>query len=183
MCCGAGGWSIPLIEDNWDVVGVDIKKTHYPGKLIIDDIKNLNGRQFKNLDLIIGSPPCVDFSYARYASIRIHGKEPDPENGLVLIREFERIVREAQPKVWLMENVRVMEKSYNKKPVWRFFVSKGGKRSLWGNIVFPGLVPDFRFKHKIRDIDGWEKTRWMRSFIPYNIARFVVNVVTEKLSG
>lgn len=171
------------MEDGWDVVGVDIKKTHYPGTLILQDIKNLKGGLFRNhYDLIIGSPPCVDFSNARFKSMHVHGKKPDPKEGMILIREFERIIEEAQPKIWIMENIRVMENHYERKPIWHFYISKGGKRSLWGNLCFPPLAPDFRFRHKIKEINGWDQTRWMRAFIPYNIARFVVNVVTKQLS-
>jgi DNA (cytosine-5)-methyltransferase 1 len=46
---------------------------------------------------IIGGPPCQDFSRAR--------REPPTGHGLKMIREFARVVTEAQPAWWLMENV------------------------------------------------------------------------------
>jgi DNA (cytosine-5)-methyltransferase 1 len=46
---------------------------------------------------IIGGPPCQDFSRARRA--------PPTGHGLAMLKEFGRLVTEAQPLWWLMENV------------------------------------------------------------------------------
>lgn len=46
---------------------------------------------------VIGGPPCQDFSRARRA--------PPTGHGLAMLKEFGRIVLEAQPLWWLMENV------------------------------------------------------------------------------
>ena len=46
---------------------------------------------------VIGGPPCQDFSRARRA--------PPTGYGLAMLKEFGRIVLEAQPDWWLMENV------------------------------------------------------------------------------
>lgn len=47
--------------------------------------------------LVIGGPPCQDFSSARRS---------DPTgNGEAMLKEFKRVVREAEPDAWLMENV------------------------------------------------------------------------------
>jgi len=48
-------------------------------------------------DGVIGGPPCPDFSRARRTAPTGYGLE--------MIGEFERVVREAQPLWWLMENV------------------------------------------------------------------------------
>ena len=46
---------------------------------------------------VIGGPPCQDFSSARRS---------DPTgNGLAMLGEFSRVVREAEPEWWLCENV------------------------------------------------------------------------------
>lgn len=49
-------------------------------------------------DGIIGGPPCQNFSDAN--------RRRDTDEGDRLLREFLRIVTEAQPEWWLMENVR-----------------------------------------------------------------------------
>ena len=46
---------------------------------------------------VIGGPPCQDFSRARRA--------PPTGYGLAMLKEFGRVVTEAQPVWWLMENV------------------------------------------------------------------------------
>jgi DNA (cytosine-5)-methyltransferase 1 len=46
---------------------------------------------------VIGGPPCQDFSRAR--------RRPPTGHGLAMLREFDRIVTEAQPDWWLLENV------------------------------------------------------------------------------
>lgn len=182
LFCGMGGWSIPFLEDGDDVIGVDIednKYHHYPGPKIIQDIRTIDGRRFKDFDLIIGSPPCNEFSISKERSIGRGHSTRDIEKGLELIREFHRIVREAQPKFWAMENVTRLEHYIPDKPIWMFMVSKGGKRSLWGNLNI-GLTPNYVFHRKIRDIGGWAKTRPLRAKIPYVIACMVRDAVKRR---
>jgi len=179
LFCGMGGWSIPFLEDGDFVVGVDIVNVGYPGNLILQDVRTLDGKRFRGFDLIIGSPPCSAFSHARHKSKHIHGREPCFEEGIELVNEFWRIVEEAKPAFYAMENIKALTKWYNKPYQWEFYISKGGKRCIWTNIPLPALIPDFRFKHKVRDIPGWNKTRPLRSLIPYPIARFVADCVKQ----
>jgi DNA (cytosine-5)-methyltransferase 1 len=46
---------------------------------------------------VIGGPPCQDFSAARRA--------PRTGHGIAMLKEFARVIIEAQPSWWLMENV------------------------------------------------------------------------------
>jgi len=178
LFCGAGGWSVPFWYAGDHCVGIDIVNCGYPAKFIKKDIRDLDGRQFKGFDLVIGSPPCSEFSNAKERSIGYHPNKVkrNVNGGLELIYEFERIVKEAEPKFWLMENVVQLAKYYDKKPNSSFKMSKGGKRLIWSNIQLPPFI-EFYPRHKIREIYGWEKQRWWRSFIPYPIARFVADVV------
>jgi hypothetical protein len=75
-----------------------------------------------------------------------------------------------------MENIKALTKYFKIKPDWHFMISKGGKRCLWTNIPL-SLTNELRFSHKIRDIPGWDKTRWQRSYIPYPIAKYVADNV------
>lgn len=68
------------------IFGSDIRTEHYPP-----------GR----FDGIIGGPPCQAFSRLAHM-VRHNGYEPKFGN---LIPEFERVVREAQPRWFVMENV------------------------------------------------------------------------------
>lgn len=77
--------------------GGDIRSFHVP--------KSFNG--------VIGGPPCQDFSNARRTA-------PTGE-GLAMLNEFKRIVGEAQPDWWLLENVeRVPDVAINGYTTQRF---------------------------------------------------------------
>lgn len=66
-----------------------------PDILLGGDVRNFHGVPNK-FDGIIGGPPCKVFSNALQGQVSNH---------LNLIPEFERIIRESEPKWWVMENV------------------------------------------------------------------------------
>ncbi len=115
LFCGAGGLSEGLEQAGFAAkVGVDFDKNaiatyklnHPDAAVVLDDIANVTGSQLKalagseDIDLIAGGPSCQGFS--------THGKriEDDPRN--FLFKHFVRLVREIQPKMFLMENVKGM---------------------------------------------------------------------------
>lgn len=185
MFCGKwGGWSKPFVDDGDEVWGLDNRdfaKT-YCGNFIQADIRELDGYGFSDADLIIGSPPCSEFSIAKELTI-VKGGKRDIQKGLELIHQFERFVKEARPDHWAMENVDRLEKWY-RPPDWRFKMSKRGRRGLWTNIDLP-LAPDYSpqrvfgisretyEKHKLKRRLSVEE----RGHIPYPIARFVADSV------
>ena len=66
-----------------------------PDKLFGEDIRGWHVLPDR-FDGVIGGPPCQAFSRAKGTGNPVQGN---------LIPEFERIVREAKPKWWVMENV------------------------------------------------------------------------------
>lgn len=65
------------------------------------DIRNLDERSVPNADIIIGGPPCVAYSNANRKNI-------DSEEGeakRLLIEDYIKVVKEKQPKVFVIENV------------------------------------------------------------------------------
>ncbi len=187
LFCGLGGWSIPFVEDGDEVIGIDIVNfKEYPGKLIIKDIREIQGRDFYNYDLIIGSPPCNEFSVVKEIW-KGTKNERNVEKGLELIKEFIRVIKEAKPKIWLMENVKnLYDKGWYRKvkglgePIDFFRISKRGYRCLWGNIkihIPEELYPETDIWRRY----GW-KTRPYRAKIPYPIARYIANEVKKILS-
>lgn len=109
---GCGGISVGFeMNDEIDVVGaIDFNKSacvtyeyNFPkAKVINGDIKaiSVESTGFKDIDIIIGGPPCQGFS-----SLNRHQKlEDDPRN--VLFFEFLRFVKELRPKAILIENVK-----------------------------------------------------------------------------
>lgn len=67
-----------------------------PDLLLGQDVRTL--RLDPNyFDGIIGGPPCQDFSRAR--------RRPPTGHGVAMLTEFGRLITEAQPAWWLLENV------------------------------------------------------------------------------
>ena len=102
LFCGLGGWSEGFLAEGWDVVGFDIERhvygeQHYPAQLVIQDVLTLNGRQFRNADCIVASPPCQEYSYMAMpwsrakqiaAALRGHGAFPEEYAGSRTIPEL-----------------------------------------------------------------------------------------------
>lgn len=68
LFCGLGGWTRALLEIGYYVVGFDIERheyddLRYPGEIVLQDVRTLDGRQFRGAALIVASPPCQAYSY------------------------------------------------------------------------------------------------------------------------
>lgn len=182
LFCGRGGWSKPFIEDGDEVWGIDIKDYGYPGNLIKEDIRNLDGYGFSDMDLIIGSPPCSEFTTARgWRKNYPAWRQPNPEEGVKLIQHFYRFVKEAQPDFWAMENLERTKLWWKEPPIWKFKISVGGRRLLWGNFNLP-LSPEFKINRwmgleRAQRIKHGRLSAQDRAMIPYPIARFVADSV------
>ena len=62
LFCGLGGWADGLLAKGWTVIGFDIERHDYgtggyPGQLVLQDVRTIDGAQFRNADLIVASPP------------------------------------------------------------------------------------------------------------------------------
>ncbi len=68
LFCGLGGWTQGFLAEGWDVIGFDIERHiygdhRYPAQLVLQDVRTIHGRQFKDADMIVASSPCQEFSY------------------------------------------------------------------------------------------------------------------------
>jgi len=112
LFCGCGGLSYGFIEAGFDVLlGIDnwkdaistFENTHKNAKGIVVDLfketPNEISKQtsIKDIDIIIGGPPCQGFSIA--------GKRIIDDERNQLYKSFVSFVKYHQPKVFLMENV------------------------------------------------------------------------------
>ena len=147
LCCGLGGWSEGLLAEGWDAVGFDIERHQYgehryPAQLVLQDIRTLNGRQFRGkVSLIVASPPCQKYSYMAMpwskakALIAWYRDPAHPERITGLNELFDacvRIGREAECPI-VIENVRGAQ-PWVGRARWNF-----GSFYLFGDV--PALMP------------------------------------------
>jgi len=104
LYCGGGGFSAGFKMAGFDIVyGVDIDKNacdtfkHNFKDAQVDqmDILDLDYRELPKFDVLIGSPPCVDFSVGNI----------DRGFDLTHVRLMLDFVEKTKPKYWVMENV------------------------------------------------------------------------------
>ena len=106
LFCGLGGWSIGFHRKGFECHGIDNMDVGYPYDLTISDIRDYHCKEY--YDVIVASPPCTEFSQLTLLSWKKGQRgppEPEGKNGLELVREAIRIIDEAKPKYWLIENV------------------------------------------------------------------------------
>lgn len=87
-----------------DKYPIQITQNNYPETVQLGDVTKIDGRKFRGIELMIGGSPCQGFSSA--------GKQlnfDDPRSRLFF--EYARILKELNPKYFLLENVK-MKKEY-----------------------------------------------------------------------
>lgn len=103
---GIGGFSLGLGWAGFETVAFceiepyaqNVLKKHWPSLPIHEDVKKLNGNDYKGIDIITGGFPCQDISNAGTKE-GIKGER----SGLWF--ELCRIISEARPRYAIMENV------------------------------------------------------------------------------
>lgn len=115
---GIGGWTL-----GFELAGIDIvasyewwskaNRTHNKNtqkKAVEMDIRKLNVEDLpQGVDIVVGSPPCTQFSFAN------RGGNGDIADGLKDIKKFLDVVSYLKPKYWAMENVPRVSKIIEKE--------------------------------------------------------------------
>lgn len=105
---GIGGWSAGLKAAGIDVVAsfeiwqeaVETYNANLGSQRVATDVRELDLKSLpKGVDLVVGSPPCTEFSFSN------RGGRGDLAEGLKDIVRFLEIVRYLRPKYWVLENV------------------------------------------------------------------------------
>lgn len=104
---GAGGWTLGLtLAGHTQVMSAEIWATanrtrawNFGGTEERVDVRAIDPESVPDCDLLVGSPPCTQFSYAN------KGGNGDIADGLQDVRAFLRIVAAKKPRYWVMENV------------------------------------------------------------------------------
>lgn len=128
LFCGCGGLSLGFQQadfnivaafDYWDAaLNIYQKNFNHPVyKRDLSDLTNLTDIEALSPDIIIGGPPCQDYSTA--------GHRDETKGRAALSISYARIVERIRPKYFLMENVAVIKKSETLKVVNRIFKNAG----------------------------------------------------------
>lgn len=124
-----------------DKHAIKVTQHNFPNTIQVGDVTNLSGNDLPFIDMVIGGSPCQGFSFA--------GRGLNFEDTRSkLFFEFTRILKECQPKYFLLENV-VMKKEYERiisdylgvNPVLinsSLVSAQNRKRLYWTNI--PGIT-------------------------------------------
>jgi hypothetical protein len=173
LYCGLGGWTEGLLAEGYHVMGFDIEEHvygehRYPAELVIQDVLTIHGSQFADVDLIVASPPCQEYSYmampwtrakAKAAAIRADATGAELEQLNALFNACFRIQREACEAAGrhiplVVENVRGAQ-PWVGRARWSF-----GSFYLWGDV--PALMPATLIRQKNAGPD-WEQVKAKKS--------------------
>ena len=126
LCADTGSDSKPYRDNGYNVI------------LIGSEIGVENYHPPKDVYGIIANPVCVEFSIARTG-----GKARDPEKGMELVRECQRIISECNPIFWVIENPAtgklkdiLGEPAMTYEP-WHFGSPWTKRTALWGKFNKP----------------------------------------------
>lgn len=107
LFCGCGGISLGFQMAGHKIIyGLDNKrdpietfKRNFPSaKADCNKIEDIDVDSIPSSDIIVGGPPCVNFSSAK-------GSRANVLEGIKLVQAFLRIIYHRKPKYWIMENV------------------------------------------------------------------------------
>jgi len=159
LCCGKGGWAAGFLAEGFQVIGFDIHHfKDYPGQLILQDVRTIDGYRLTGATCIVASPPCQDYSIARPSNHR-----PDWRPDTSIWQACARIAADARAPL-ILENVHWAQRWHG--PATHHY----GKFFLWGNGV-PALLPQGpHWKDKQKTI---HRSPALRSLIPLELAKAI----------
>jgi site-specific DNA-cytosine methylase len=165
---GLGGASKAMKERGWQVITVDIDPKFNPS--IVADIREFH-YDGDRPDLVWASPPCVEFTLTVLPRSWVKRK-PNPD--IALLKEAQRVIAEANPRYWVIENVRGAVPYFNAilGPVKK----KVGNQYLWGEF------PIFDTPPKLGKRYGW-KTATERAIIPKGISLALCLAIEHELAS
>ncbi|MBI2084122.1 MAG: DNA cytosine methyltransferase [Candidatus Aenigmarchaeota archaeon] len=106
--CGAGGFSegfkqlgfdVVYGADNWNPAIQTFKANNSDAEVVKVDVLELSATDVPKADVIIGGPPCTEFSGSN------RGGSGNVKEGMELVKRFLYYVHELKPRWWIMENV------------------------------------------------------------------------------
>jgi len=179
LCSGLGGWTQAFDKhvyrfDNSDLV------QHIPGTFQ-EDVRHWNTwiDKYPKPDIIVASPPCIEFSTAYMAPKSIAqraGEKYEPD--MSILRACKQIIDYHKPKWWIIENVSGASKDFTKElgmPPRQII----GAMLLWG--YFPYLPISQATMGKTQDWNIGDPLRAnKRAMIPLEVSQALVDVCNNQ---
>lgn len=176
-----GGVSDGFAKEGFDVTGIDIIDAPlilgYKHRFIKADITKISGLNFRDYDVIWGSPPCRDFCIIAKTLGHRWKEPPDPEGkGMDLINAFLGFIEQAKPTYWIMENSALARKYIPLKPRALSKIGLGMHRVFYGNFPLFLMPRDMRKKlsaekHRLSWKGPSKNKSWIRAKIPLPCSR------------
>jgi len=167
LCCGLKGASIAMRDRSWTVITVDIDPCFNPD--IVADVRQWSWKG-QRPDLVWASPPCDEFS-REFMPWSQTGKSPD----LSIVEGCYRIVRECNPRYWIIENTR------GSTPFLNPYLGKPSAvlypYYLWG--FFP-LLPNEQRKYCHKELLS-SAAKAERSRIPYQLSAMIALTIEQAI--
>ena len=189
LCSGLGGFSEAFVAAGHEVLRIennpllsDVPDTTIQCIFELRDLLEDNNESLLgDVDIILFSPPCVEFSLAFNAPRAIHSRESpqipyDPD--MSILDCGLDIIRILKPTYWIVENVR------GASPYFSEVMGKvrqiNGAYFFWGN--FPSFVPD-EFASKAEKDERRNPLRAnVRARIPLEISKALLDAMNSQTS-
>jgi len=191
LCSGLGGFSEAFVAAGHEVLRIENNPllAEVPHTDIIDlfDVRDLleenvadNGDAFlRNVDIILFSPPCYEFSLAFDAPRAVWARENAGipyEPSMDLLECGMEIIELLKPKYWIVENVR------GASPFFSQILGRARQINdayfFWGN--FPSFVPAM-FPSKAEKDERWNPLRAnVRGKIPLEISEALLAAIESQ---
>lgn len=130
---------------------IKITRKNYPNTIHLGDVREIDGKDLPSIDLLIGGTPCRNLSRAVINNPK-HNQGLDGKHSN-LFYEYVRIMKEIEPRYFLMENVESMKNTdrdiisevLGVEPVMinsSLFSAQDRKRYYWTNIPLKEVMED-----------------------------------------
>lgn len=154
------GITVVCAVDNWQIAR-DVYEHNFDHPVVDLDLSNVD-KSLKELvkfdsDLIVGGPPCQDFSHA--------GKRETNGSRANLTASFAEIVTELQPEFFIMENVDQVTRFHVYAKACQMFEDRGYK--LYTDTINASYfgIPQRRKRHFVIGHLGGQSTNFLKPYI------------------
>jgi DNA (cytosine-5)-methyltransferase 3A len=86
---------------------IKVTQHNYPNTIQVGDVTKIKASDLPQIDLLVGGSPCQDFSSANKQKLGLEGEKSG------LFYEYLRLLKELNPKYFLLENVAMDDFSYS----------------------------------------------------------------------